>query len=297
MTAAVFYHTPDLAWTTSEEEDKRFRKIVRWMLLLFLLFAIAIPFLPLPELKRDEAEKVPPRLAKFILEREKERPKPKAPARSQSPSKAKQQRIARARKKASQSGVLAFKEDIAALANNPVLESIQNDMPLIQGAATSKGAPKRSVIGQDVTKGSGGIQTAKLSRDTGGGQLSGRKTTRVTSGIGGGSSAGGGSRGGKGGGGAGRTEEEIRLIFIKNLGAVYALYHRALRRDPTLAGKFVVEVKIAPSGRVVSARLVSSELDTSQLERKLLARIKLYNFGKKNVPTVTARYTYDFVPS
>jgi hypothetical protein len=45
---------------------------------------------------------------------------------------------------------------------------------------------------------------------------------------------------------ASRSIEEIKLVFERNKGAIYALYNRALRDDPALQGKVVLELKIAP---------------------------------------------------
>ena len=80
-----------------------------------------------------------------------------------------------------------------------------------------------------------------------------------------------------------RSIEEIKLVFERNKGAIYAIYNRALREDPALQGKVVLELKIAPSGEVVDVRIVSSELKASELERKLLARIRQFDFGAKDV--------------
>ena len=66
-------------------------------------------------------------------------------------------------------------------------------------------------------------------------------------------------RSGQSGKGA-RTREEIELVFDRNRSAIYALYSRALRDNPALQGKVVLEVTIAPSGDVTDVRLVSSEL-------------------------------------
>jgi periplasmic protein TonB len=58
-----------------------------------------------------------------------------------------------------------------------------------------------------------------------------------------------------------------------------------------------VELKIAPSGEVVDCRIVSSELKTPDLERKLLARIKQFDFGAKQVELLVVTYPLDFLPS
>ncbi len=59
---------------------------------------------------------------------------------------------------------------------------------------------------------------------------------------------------------AARTREEIELVFDRNKSAIYAIYSRALRDNPALQGKVVLEVTIAPSGEVTDCRIVSSEL-------------------------------------
>ncbi len=96
---------------------------------------------------------------------------------------------------------------------------------------------------------------------------------------------------------ASRTAEEITDIIDKNKGALFRIYNRELRSDPTLKGKVVLEITIAPSGKVVSVKLLSSELAAPSLERKLVARIKLINFGAKEVETVTTTLPIDFFPA
>jgi hypothetical protein len=48
---------------------------------------------------------------------------------------------------------------------------------------------------------------------------------------------------------------------------------------------------------VVDLRIVSSELKASDLERKLLARIKQFDFGAKDVDAITITWPVDFLPS
>jgi TonB family protein len=100
-----------------------------------------------------------------------------------------------------------------------------------------------------------------------------------------------------GDGKASRSIEEIRLVFERNKGAIYAIYSRALREDPTLQGKIVLELKIAPSGQVLECKIVSSELKDTELERKLLARIRQLDFGAKDVALMVVTYPIDFLPS
>ncbi len=86
-------------------------------------------------------------------------------------------------------------------------------------------------------------------------------------------------------------------MFERNKGAIYAIYNRALREEPALQGKVVLELKISPAGQVVGLRIVSSELKSSELEGKLLARIKQFDFGAKDVDAITVTWPVDFLPS
>jgi periplasmic protein TonB len=100
-----------------------------------------------------------------------------------------------------------------------------------------------------------------------------------------------------GSGKASRSAEEVALEFDKNKGAIYALYTRALRENPALQGKVVVEMTIAPSGEVTAAKIVSSELNDTEFESKLLARIRLFKFEAKDVAPLTTTKPIDFFPA
>ncbi|MBC7917338.1 MAG: TonB family protein, partial [Rhodoferax sp.] len=100
-----------------------------------------------------------------------------------------------------------------------------------------------------------------------------------------------------GSGKASRSIEEIKLVFERNKGAIYAIYNRALREEPSLQGKVVLELKIAPSGQVLECRIVSTELKASELEAKLLARIRQFDFGSKDVDQMVVTWPVDFLPS
>jgi len=232
--------------------------------------------------------------------------------------------IGEARRKASGVGLLAMKDQLAEMHGAPVAVQLNTNIkqgpgvgtstgPGV-GAGTEAGLPARALITSNAAGGSGGINTASYSRNTGGGGLAGRSTTLVegvAGGGGGGGYGGGGSKGVVGGTGTGaggslhkggsgkasRSIEEIKLVFERNKGAIYAIYNRALREDPALQGKVVVELKIAPSGGVVDCRVVSSELKASELEAKLLARIRQFDFGAKDVDTMVVTWPVDFLPS
>ncbi len=231
-----------------------------------------------------------------------------------------------ARRRAAGVGLLAMKDQLAELRGAPTAVQLNPNIKqgpgvgsgvgVGVGAGTDAGVPDRAMITSNATGGSGGINTAGYSRNTGGGGLAGRATTLVegVAGGGGGGGAGGGGRGGtgagsgQGGGGGGtmqraaggkasRSIEDVRLVFERNKGAIYAIYNRALRDDPTLQGKVVFKLTISPSGEVTDLRIEASELKNSDLERKLLARIRQFDFGAKQVETLIATYPVDFLPS
>ena len=83
------------------------------------------------------------------------------------------------------------------------------------------------------------------------------------------------------------------MVFDKNKGAIFALYNRALRSDPTLEGKLVLRLTIAPNGTVTFCEVVSSELGDPDLEAKLVARIKLFRFEAKDVEAITTTKPID----
>jgi len=289
---------PDLPWSSSEEEDQRLRKIRRIVTLIFLIFAIIIPFLKAPKVDRDRSKDIPPALAKLILERKKQ-PKPviakkkvaKKKVEVKKPKPKPKHDIAKARKKAQSSGLLAFSNDLASLRDDSITKKLNNT-----SLSTSKArkSSQRSIITARADSASGGINTSNLSRETGGGSLAGRSTTQVESTI---ETGGGGSLRSGRSGRASRPIEEIRLVFDQNKSAIYTMYNRALRKDPTLQGKLVIELTITPEGQVTNVRVISSELASKPLVRKLVARIKLFRFSKKDVDTVKVTYPIDFFPS
>jgi TonB family protein len=310
--AQLSYHSPYLPWSISQEEKRRFRKIVVWVFSLCLLLALVVPFLPVPEIDREKAETLPPRLAKLVLERKKAKPpppveapvlapkqqeikKPPKPKKQMKPEK-KVQDVQTARKKAERAGLLAFKDELAALRDNPVVAGLNKDKRLQRGSGEKAPKPERSVIVANAAKASGGINTSDLSRDTGGSSLSGRTSIKVSSPISRTQQA-RASRSRRNRRKASRTIEEIQLVFDKNKSAIYTIYNRALRKDPTLEGKVVLKITIKPSGKVTACEIVSSELGDPKLERKIVARVMLFDFGNRDVETMVVTYPIDFLPS
>ena len=158
---------------------------------------------------------------------------------------------------------------------------------------------ERNLITSQAGRASGGINTANLARGFGGGAgaIGTHNTTQVQHGAGLDPNAGGRvQRTGNSGKGS-RAREEVEIVFDRNKGALYALYGRALRDQPELAGKLVLEFTIAPSGEITMCRVVSSELNDPELEKKIVARVRLIRFKPADVEPLTVSKPIDFFPA
>jgi len=301
MQLTEYYRDYTLAWEADPEEQRRFRRLLGGGLLLVLILGVVLPLIHLPK-ETATTEEVPERLARLMAQ---EKPKPPPPPVEQPKPKPEVKptevpkpvdRAAEARKKAQQSGLLKLKDELADLRQNVDLTPLGQTKNL-QGAVGQDSHAERSLIASKVGSGSAGITTANTSRGfgTGAGSLTGHDTTAVSSRI---AAASGNSAVAKGGSGKpSRSEEEIALVFDSNKGAIYALYGRALRDQPDLQGKLVLEFTISPAGDVTECHVVSSELKDPDLERKIVSRVKLFRFAAKDVATITTTKPIEFVPT
>ncbi len=307
MSAINTWQEPFLPWVESEN-DRRFKRYVIVSLLVFMVLGLIWGNLPVPEEEQLETQAIPPRLAKLILEKKKQPPppvaKPKAEKKKEAPKKEAKKKAEEkpqtkkqqsARKVAESTGLVALSDELADLRESFDMASLQdNRLQQKVGKAAAPTSANSTVLTAKASKGSGGINTEALSQNTGGQQLASRSTTNVTSTIPSRTSS---SKRSGSGRAAARGEEEIEKVFQKNKGAIFSLYNRALRRDPTLQGKVVLELTIASNGKVVNCRIVSSELNNPALEHKLVSRVKLFRFAARDVAQVTVSYPIDFLPS
>jgi len=315
----VLYRIYDLPWSTGADQDGKFRKTVKVALIALLVLALVIAVLPVPTRDVSQAPEVPKRLAKLVLERkpppppapvvEKAEPKPEPveqkQVREEPKPKPKPEPVAvpekqidktqQARDKAKVAGLLPFAQQLAALRDDKTVERL--DRTQVAGKVdTASPLAERSLITSRVGRSSGGINTAALSRNTGGGGLSDRTTTKVESPVESIAVAGGAAqRSGESNKGS-RSREEIERVFDVNKGSIFTLYNRALRQNPSLQGKVVLRLTIAPDGRVTFCEVVSSELGDPELEQKLVQRVLLFQFESRDVETITTTKPIDFLP-
>ena len=140
---------------------------------------------------------------------------------------------------------------------------------------------------------------SNLSRNVGsgegtGGQIEGVALSRVASSIAG---SGGSDRPLSAGAIAGRTDEEIQIVFDRYKAALYRLYNRELRKDPTLRGQMVLRLTIEPDGTVSLCELQGSDMEAPLLAEQVVQRVRGFDFGAKEVPPVTILYPIDFLPT
>ena len=307
-----YYREYELPWTIGAGQEKKFQRLLGIVFIAVAVLGLVWPFLPTPEPDPYEVEEIPPRIAQLLLEQQPPPPPPQPPEPEPEPEPddpEPEQVVEKepepepepvdtteiAREKA-QAALMPFAEDLSQLVDKDLLDSVADDRPLTASVGEAE-RNERSMITSKAGTASSGINTAGLSRNTGGTGIAGRSTTQVSSPVAGlGQSAGGARRTGTSGK-ASRSREEIELVFDKNKGAIFALYKRALRQDPTLEGKLVLRLTIAPSGEVTFCEVVSSELGDDDLERKLVQRVKLFRFEAKDVEPITTTKPIDFFPA
>ena len=326
--AVAIYRIYDLPWSTGADQELRFRQIVLRSLAGVLILSLVISLLPVPERDPLAVQEIPQRFARFVLEQPVPPPPPpvvepepepeplpevepepqqlvETPAPEPEPVVEPEPIVVepevdvteQARERAAVAGLLPFAQDLAALRTNDTLDRLDQSGD-ITGAVEGEGpVVERSLITSRAGSGSSGINTAELSRGTGGQGLAGRATTQIESPLESFGPAGGDVARAGVSDLPSRSREEIELVFDRNKGAIFALYNRALRQNPALVGKVVLELTIEPDGRVSDCELVSSELGDPDLERRLVQRVLLFQFEAKDVERITTTKPIDFFPA
>lgn len=316
---SLLYQSPDLAlpWASTRREDRRFSIIAIIVIALVMAIGLAVQNIEVKKLTKEELKKVPDSVVKFQKRKEEKKPKPKPKVKVEAKPKAepKPEPKKEEKKKEKKPPPPKTKKEAAARAKaKKQLDAVKNELSALQDAFQPVSAPKTLTRGNKATtvdkkqlvgtatntKGLGKVAAVPTSSNLG--KLSSSAASEVgTVGLGSTSvsSSGGVAKATskRSAGKAGqRSEEQIRAVFDANKGALFAIYNRELRRDPTLQGKVTFEITIEPNGSVSSARIVSSALNNKRLEAKLIARMRLINFGAANVAKTKTRLALDFLP-
>lgn len=312
-----------MPWTRGGEDDSRFRRSLSASLLAALMLGAVVPWIDLPFPELVEIPEVPDRLARLIQqeqlppapppvaqesppEEEPVEPEPEEPIVAEEAEAPETQaepappvaEEAPPEPETRSAGILAFRDSFSSLADSRPSAQLGSAARINSAGEASVGRTERSMVTTQEPGSSGGINLATLSRDTGGGggggQIEGVEVSRVASAIG---TSGTADRPLSGGAAAGRTDEEIQIVFDRYKAALYRLYNRELRNDPTLRGQVVLELTIEPDGSVSFCRVQSSDMGAPSLEQQVVERVRTFDFGAKDVPAVTIMYPIDFLPA
>jgi len=291
------------------------------LLVLSLPLAIVIPSIKLPVPDRAQLEALPPQLAKVVLQKKAEPPppppepkveekppepkveepeppkvveKPK-PEIKKEPVKPKEvpteKQVEKAREVARNSGLLAMQSELAAMSEMLDTGSLA---AAPQKKAKTIAASANAIDSGAVLTGSGGIGSSGTG-PTESVALAGRQSVALEQSDEDKMLADAVAQQKKPA--KERGSDNIRRTMDKNKSALYAIYNRALRKNPGLEGKVVLELTIEPSGAVSDCKIVSSDLQDADLEKKLIARVKLINFGKLSVEQKVVRLPIEFFPA
>ena len=299
MGLAPYFRRFELPWDLGEETERRFLKLVRILLVISTVLAIILFLLPMPNRERVKPSDLPERVVQLIVEKPKPPPPPPPPEPEKKPEIEKpkpteQKPVEKPKPNVRNQGMLALQDELEALRDqNLDLADPQMKAPVADARS------ERNLITSQAGKASGGINTANMARGFGGGAgaIGTHSTTQVSHGAGLDPNAGGRVQRSGNSGKASRAREEVEIVFDRNKGALYALYGRALRDQPELAGKLVLEFTIAPSGEITMCRVVSSELNDPELEKKIVARVRLIRFKPADVEPLTVSKPIDFFPA
>jgi hypothetical protein len=314
-----------LPWSRRLEEDERFRKSLLGSAFACLLLGLIIPWIEIPIPDKEQAVEIPERFARLIR-KEPVRPMPEArpieqktaekppqpepdPEKIVEPDVKPESQVAEVlvpevapespRDRVASTGLLAFRESFSDLANSRPSARLGAEAQISNSGETATGLPERSMVATDGPGSSGGINLSDLSRNVGSGagagdQIDGVQLSRVASSIG---ASGSNNRPLSSGAVAGRTDEEIQIVFDRYKAALYRLYNRELRKDPTLRGQIVLRLTIEPDGTVSVCQLNASDMDAPMLADQVVDRVLGFDFGAKDVPSITILYPIDFLPT
>jgi TonB family protein len=309
-----------LPWTPVADEDRRFRNISASVLILSLVLAVAVSVINVPKPDRLAVREVPPQLAKLILEKEKPKPPPPKVEEPKKEEKKKEEKkpekkpeekkpepepekpkvdVEAARKKAAKSGLLAMADDLADLRDTSAPDLGKNLSAVTTSTAKAAPAAESQLLTLN-SRGSGGVDTSSLaraSRRPTGAELQARATEQVDSPVE--AQAKLETKPGKGRDPRSlpRTLEEIQLVIQRYKGQLTLMHTRALRSDPNIRGNVVLELTIAPSGKVTHCKIVSSEFNAPEFLEKVIARVKTFEFGAKDVDEMTVTFPFEFIPT
>jgi len=310
MMAVVTYSNLALDWAPENKRDNFFNRLTLVAVVSSIIFGFVMTTINLPKEERKARTKIPERVAKFILQKEKpkvikikQKPKPKPPrqiikrikkkTKSNKPLTKIQKK---ARKKAESSGLLALSKELSDLMDTSSINAMVGKRVRKNSSAMIVASVNKSVLTKNAEKGSGGVSRDKYITRVSKTVLSQAEKIAFRQSLASNGKLKGKSHKTRRGDNV-RSEEDVILVMDQNKSKLHSIYRRARRTDTGLKGKIILEITIAPSGKVIKVRIKSSELNNPKLESRLVARIKRFNFGSGSVEQVTVIFPIEFLPS
>jgi hypothetical protein len=310
-----------MPWARGGEEDQRLRRSLATSLAASFALAFLASVIALPLVERAAKIELPERIAKLVRQEralpppppveepmipQEELPEPEPDLAEEQPPEPLPESIEEpvladvkqpdTREQVKSKGILAFRDSFASRADIRPTAQLGSQARVSSAGEDSVGRPERMMVSTSAPGSSGGINLSDISRNVGGGgSMDGVALSRVASSIGGGTGA---ARPLSGGAMAGRTDEEIQIVFDRYKAALYRLYNRELRKDPTLRGQLVLRLTIEPDGTVSLCQLHNSDMDAPVLANQVVDRVLTFDFGaKEDIIAMTIIYPIDFLPA
>ena len=310
--SSLTFRSSQLPWSDNKQEHL-FNKVLLVLLLLTLVLGVIVPIITLPELKRENLEKLPPQLAK-VIKRKKEAPKPKPvpkvekkvekpvekklepkkveavkpkpkPVAAKPKPKPKPKVVAKkertpervkAAKEKAKKLISNFSSDLADMQNMVDMSALTSDSSALSNAG-SAATLVGTVVDQAAVDRVGGIDETQLTRATGAEQLATaqRDTTQVEAVT---KEALVDQVADTKVAGMSRTQMQIRRVFEQNKSRFDRIYRKALRSNPILEGTVTLGIEVAASGEVNNCNVKSSDLDDAKVIKRITMTCKMLAF-------------------
>lgn len=279
-------------------EDNRFIAILMVLLVVYMLIAVAVPFVERMEVSRKVKEKTPPQLTKILLKKKPPEVKKAPPKPKKKDKKVTLTKRQKAKEKAKSSGLAAMKNDLLAMQQAFNVDTVASK-PLKKQTNQQQTATRveRKLLTAQANTQADAVKVQQATQVAAAAKLSSKTTNKVQLNdeevIAQQNDALGDIE--QKASSKGRSEAKIRATLEANKSRLYSLYNRALRKDPFLKGLVVFEIEIQPNGKVSQAKITSSELNNPKLERRLLTILKSINFGDIGSDVVNTQWSAEFL--
>jgi len=267
----------DLPWVTKRKDRARFIRFLVAFLSITVILGGVVPLLELPVVERAELEELPPQLARIQVQKpEVKIPPPPPPPKVEEKVEPKVE-----------------PEVPVETPPKPVEKVVEPIKPTVSDAREKAKVSGLLAFQDAFADMREAVDVASLTDTAAIQQGSGESATIDRSLL----TAKSGTRSAGVNVAAMSRETGVRRVFDSNKGAIFAIYNRALRKNPGLQGKVVLELTIAPSGQVLDCTVLESELTDDAVVSKIVNRVKLFDFGAQSVRQTRINYPVHFLPS